>query len=242
VTLDRLVPQLAREATLATRVEQELERLIIESRLGAGERLPSERELASQFGVSRTVVREAVRALAAKQLVDVNVGRGTVVRAPSAKAAAESMKLLLLMQADGAGVQKVSEIRHIIENEIAALAASRRTEDDLRRLDEILAEMRAHVDAPEVYIKSDVEFHAVLAEATQNELFVIVLDSLVEIMIEVRLLTLRVPGIARLALHYHERILDAVRSGDSEAARAIMDEHMDQATAKLMESVVADPE
>jgi len=242
VTANRLVPPLEREATLAKRVEQELERLIIESRLGAGDRLPSERELAGQFGVSRTVVREAVRALAAKQLVDVNVGRGTVVRAPSAESAAESMRLLLLMQAGGAGVQKVSEIRHIIENEIAALAAARRTEADLERLEGILGEMRAHVDAPEVYIKSDVAFHNALAEATQNELFVIVLDSLVEIMVEVRLLTLRVPDIARLALSYHERILEAVRSGDAEAARAIMDEHMDQATAKLMESVVADSE
>jgi GntR family transcriptional repressor for pyruvate dehydrogenase complex len=242
VTSDRLVPQLEREATLAQRVEAELERLIVESRLGAGDRLPSERELASQFGVSRTVVREAVRALAAKQLVDVSVGRGTVVRMPSPKAAAESMKLLLLMQTDGAGVQKVSEIRHIIENEIAALAAERRTEADLERLAGILDEMRAHVDAPDVYITSDVAFHAALAAATQNELFVVVLDSLVEIMIEVRLLTLRVPDIARLALSYHERILEAVRSGDAQAARAIMDEHMDQATAKLLESVAADPE
>jgi DNA-binding FadR family transcriptional regulator len=97
------------------------------------------------------------------------------------------------------------------------------------------------VDAPEVYIKSDVEFHAALARATQNELFVIVLDSLVEIMIEVRLLTLRVPGIARLALQYHERILEAVKARDPDAARAVMDEHMDQATAKLRESVISDP-
>lgn len=242
MTSDRLVPQLTREATLAERVEQELERLIIESRLGPGDRLPSERELAAQFGVSRTVVREAVRALAAKQLVDVNVGRGTVVRAPSAETAGESMKLLLMMQSGATGIDKVSEVRHIIENEIAALAAARRTEADLERLEGILDEMRAHVDAPEVYIKSDVAFHNALAEATQNELFVIVLDSLVEIMIEVRLLTLRVPDIARLALYYHERILDAVRAGDAEAARAVMDEHMDQATAKLRESVVSDPE
>ena len=70
MTSDRLVPQLTREATLAQRVERELERLILDSRLGAGDRLPSERELAAQFGVSRTVVREAVRALAAKQLVE----------------------------------------------------------------------------------------------------------------------------------------------------------------------------
>lgn len=239
---DRLVPQLTREATLAQRVEHELERLILKSRLGPGDRLPSERELASQFGVSRTVVREAVRALAAKQLVDVGVGRGTVVRAPSTESAAESMKLLLMMQAGDAGVDKVSEVRHIIENEIALLAATRRTDEDLESLKTIVDEMRRHVDEPEVYIKSDVEFHAALARATQNELFVIVLDSLVDIMIEVRLLTLRVPGITRLALGYHERILDAVRDGDPEAARAVMDEHMDQAADTLRRSVVVEPE
>jgi GntR family transcriptional repressor for pyruvate dehydrogenase complex len=241
VTAERLVPQLTRDATLAQRVERELERLILESRLGPGDRLPSERELAAQFGVSRTVVREAVRALAAKQLVDVNVGRGTVVRAPSAESAAESMKLLLMMQAGDAGVDKVSEVRHIIENEIASLAAARRTDEDIRDLEAILDEMRLHVDAPEVYIKSDVEFHAALARATQNELFVIVLDSLVEIMIEVRLLTLRVPGIASLALQYHERILAAIKAADPEAARSVMDEHMDQATAKLRQSVLSEP-
>ena len=240
MTTERLVPQLTREATLAQRVERELERLILESHLGAGDRLPSERELASQFGVSRTVVREAVRALAAKQLVDVNVGRGTVVRAPSAEAAGESMKLLLMMQAGDAGVEKVSEVRHIIENEIAALAALRRTSVDLDELAAILAETRQHLDDPEVYIKSDVGFHAALARATHNELFVIILDSLVEIMIEVRLLTLRVPGITRLALSHHERILGAVVAGDPEAAREAMDAHMDQATEVLRQSVATD--
>ena len=241
MTSERLVPQLTREATLAERVEQELERLIVESRLGAGDRLPSERELASQFGVSRTVVREAVRALAARKLVDVSVGRGTVVRAPSAESAGESMKLLLLMQAGGAGVDKVSEVRHIVETEIAALAASRRTDEDLGDLAAILEETRLHLDDPEVYIKSDVAFHAALARATKNELFVIVLDSLVEVMIEVRLLTLRVPGITSLALSHHERILEAVVSGDPGAARAAMDAHMDQATDILRQAVVSDP-
>lgn len=242
MTADRLVPQLTRDATLAQRVEQELERLILESRLGPGDRLPSERELAAQFGVSRTVVREAVRALAAKKLVDVNVGRGTVVRAPSAESAAESMKLLLMMQAGDAGVEKVSEVRHIIENEIAALAAARRTDDDLRSLAAILQEARQHLDAPEVYITSDVAFHAALARATQNELFLVILDSIVEVMIEVRLLTLRVPGITSLALSYHERLFDAVEAGDPEAARMAMDAHMDQAADILRQAVVSDPE
>lgn len=242
MTTDRLVPQLAREATLAQRVERELERLILESRLGTGDRLPSERELANQFGVSRTVVREAVRALAAKQLVDVSVGRGTVVRAPTPESAAESMKLLLLMQTSDAGVDKVSEVRHIIESEIAALAAERRTDEDLRSLAAILEENRRHLDDPEVYIKSDVAFHAALARATHNELFSIVLNSLVEIMIEVRLLTLRIPGITSVALSHHERIFEAVGAGDAAAAREAMDAHMDQATEMLREAVVGEEE
>ena len=241
MTTERLVPELERTATLADRVERELQRLIVESRLGEGDRLPSERELASQFGVSRTVVREAVRALAAKRLVDVSGGRGTVVRVPSPESAAESMKLLLSMQAGETGVDKVSEARHIIESEIAALAASRRTDEDLRDLGAILEKTRQHLDDPEVYIKSDVAFHAALARATKNELLVIILDSLVEVMIEVRLLTLRVPGITALALRHHERILEAVVAGDREAAKAAMDAHMDQAADTLRQAVISDP-
>lgn len=241
MTSQRLVPALERTATLAERVERELQRLIVESRLGEGDRLPSERELASQFGVSRTVVREAVRALAAKRLVDVGGGRGTVVRVPSPESAAESMKLLLSMQASGTGVDKVSEARHIIESEIAALAAARRTDADLEDLAAILEETRQHLEEPEVYIKSDVAFHAALARATKNEMLIIILDSLVEVMIEVRLLTLRVPGITSLALGHHERILDAVIAGDPGAAKAAMDAHMDQAAETLRQAVISDP-
>ena len=240
MTSERLVPQLTREATLAKRVEQELERLIVDSRLDPGDPLPSERELASQFGVSRTVVREAVRALAAKQLVDVTVGRGTVVRAPTPESAAESMKLLLQMQSGTGGVEHVSEIRHFIENEIAALAAERRTEEDLAELEAVLEETRQHLYEPEIYIKSDVAWHAVLARATQNPLFVIILDSLVEIMIEVRLLGLRIPGIPAVALDHHERILEAVRAGDPDAARREMDAHMDQSADTLREAIMND--
>lgn len=240
MTSDRLVSALTREAPLAQRVERELERLILDSRLGAGDRLPSERELAAQFGVSRTVVREAVRALAGKQLVDVSVGRGTVVRAPSTASAAESMKVLLRMQAGGADAEKVSEVRHIIENEIAYLAAARRTEVDVQDLERILDETRQHLDEPEIYIRSDVEFHAALARATHNELFVIILDSLVEVMIEVRLLCLRIPGLTRIALEHHDRLFEAVKASDSDAAKAAMDAHMDQAADTFRRAVDSD--
>lgn len=233
MTTERLVSELTREATLAYRVEHELERLIVESHLEEGDRLPSERELSAQFGVSRTVVREAIRALAAKRLVEVGVGRGTVVRAPSAESAALSMKLLLRMQAGGADLDKVIEVRRVLEVEIAGLAAARRTDHDLRELDSVLDRADRHRNDPDAFIKEDVGFHARLAEATHNELFVMLLASLAGVMTEVRILGLRTSGTASRALKHHRHILDAVRAADPTAARAAMGAHMDEATDTL---------
>ncbi len=236
-TPERLVAELPREETLANRVVVELERLIVESRLGEGDRLPSERELAGQFGVSRTVVREAVRALAARRLVEVEGGRGTVVRAPTAQAAAESMRLLLRVQSDGADAEKVTEVRRVLENEIASLAAARRTANDVLALEAIVDAAEAHLDDPDAFVKEDVGFHAALAGATHNELFSIILDSLSQVMLEVRLLALRIPGTPRRSLVHHRAVLDAVRSGDPELARQAMDSHMDEARQTLQAAV-----
>ena len=236
----RLVATLPREETLANRVVVELERVIVESRLGEGDRLPSERELAAQFGVSRTVIREAVRALSAKRLIRVAGGRGMVVLAPSTQAAAESMRLLLRVQESVGDAEKVAEVRRVLENEIAALAAVRRTGADLAALAALLEAAEEHVDQPDAFIGEDVEFHAALARATQNELFTILLDSLAQVMFEVRLLALRVPGTPRRSLLHHHAVYAAVAAGDPATARAAMNEHMDEARETLASAVSAD--
>ena len=235
-----LVSALHREETLANRVVVELERLIVDSRLGEGDRLPSERELAAQFGVSRTVVREAVRALAAKRLVEVEGGRGTVVRAPSTRAAAESMGLLLRVQESAMDADKVAEVRRVLENEIAKLAASRRTAEDLKVLEGLLDAAEVHAEQPDSFIVEDVEFHAALARATHNELFSVLLESLAQVMLEVRLLALRIPGTPRRSLAHHRAVFEAVAAGDPTAARAAMNRHMDEARETLQRAVSAD--
>lgn len=241
-TGERLVAELTREATLANRVVVELERLIVESRLGEGDRLPSERELAAQFGVSRTVVREAVRALAARRLVEVEGGRGTVVRAPTTQAAAESMRLLLRLQSHGADVAKVTEVRRVLETEIAALAAVRRSADDLSILEAIVAAAEARLGDPDSFLTEDIAFHQALAGATHNDLFSVLLDSLGQVMLEVRLLALRRPGTPRRSLTHHRSVLTAVRAGDPHAARLAMDGHMDEASETLAAVIGEDAE
>ncbi len=228
-----LVATLVRPETLANRVQAELQRLIIDSQLGVGDRLPTERDLAEQFGVSRTVVREAVRALAAKGLIEVTAGRGAMVRAPSPEWAAESIGLLMRHSSSGLDYDKVIEVRRMLEVQIAALAASRRTKADLDDLDAILEGAANYVEDADAFITFDVAFHAALARATHNELFSALLDSLSPVMVEVRRLGLRVPGTPQRALDHHRSVLDAVRARQVRIARVAMDRHMDEARDTL---------
>ena len=215
-----------RTSTLANRVTRQMEHLVVEGRLRPGDRLPAERELARQFGVSRTVIREAVRALVAKSLLEVRPGSGTLVRSPTRDSVAQSMSLLLRTAQLEVDYEKVHEIRRILEVEIAALAAQRRTAEDLKHMEEILRSASEIKGDRNCFAECDVAFHAALARATHNELFSVLLDSVVDIMLKVRELGFTVPGTPARALKYHQAILEQVKAGDPASARQAMREHL----------------
>ena len=127
------------EPKRADRVADQLEALILDNTLRSGERLPTENELARQYGVSRTVIREAVRSLAAKGLVQVTQGSGMVVRGMTNELASQSISSVLKQNARRVDVEKLLEVRRMLEIEIAGLAAERRTEADLDALRATLA-------------------------------------------------------------------------------------------------------
>ncbi len=236
----KLFDAVERESTLAQRVGGELEKVIVQSRFLPGERLPSERDLAERFGVSRTVVREAVRGLAAKGLLEVRAGSGTIVRAPSAKLVVDSMSRLLSMSGGEPAHRKVVEVRRVLEVEIAGLAARRRTGEDIERIQQILNTAEEQLDDPETFVETDVAFHATLARATHNELFPILLDSIANVMVQVRLLGLQVSGTPRRALDHHRRIFRSVKAGDVAGARRAMDAHMDEAASTMHQALDED--
>ncbi len=222
----QLFTTIQREVTLTNRVTRQIETLIVEGRLRPGDRLPAERELAHQFGVSRTVIREAVRALAAKSLLEVQAGSGTIVRSPTAESVAQSMTMFLRMGQPALDYKKMLEVRRLLEVEIAGLAAERRTADDLEEMEEILREAPKIRDDRDHFARSDVAFHAALARATHNELFSLLLDSVAEIMIKVRQMAFDVPGTPARALKHHRAIFEQVKAGDPEGAREAMREHL----------------
>ena len=221
-----LFRSIRRGTTLSNRVTHQIEELIIEGHLQPGDRLPPERELARQFGVSRTVIREAVRALVAKSLLEVQPGSGTIVRSPTPESVAASMTLLLRTAQPEADYDKVHEVRRLLEVEIAGLAAERRTAEDLEELETILRESSETQDDPDYFPECDVAFHAALAQSTHNELFPLLLDSMVDIMVEVRQLGFQVPGMPARALRHHQAVFEQVRAGESDEARQAMREHL----------------
>src|SRR3954464_7521810 len=124
-----------RERRLSDKVADMMLETILSDRLKVGDRLPSERELGEQFGVSRTVVREAVRALVTKGVIDVRSGSGLRVAAVDANAVSESMSLFL--RGGTLDFEKVHEVRTLLEVHIAGLAADRATTADLAGLREV---------------------------------------------------------------------------------------------------------
>ncbi len=221
-----LFQTIERGTTLANRVTHQIEELIIEGHLQPGDRLPPERELARQFGVSRTVIREAVRALVAKSLLEVQPGSGTVVCSPTPKSVAQSMTMLLRAAQTEIDYDNVHEVRRLLEIEIAGMAAVRRTAEDLAKLEAILREGAETQDNPDCFPECDVAFHAALAHATHNELFPLLLDSMADIMVKVRQMGFQVPGMPARALKHHHEVFEQVKAGDVEGARQAMREHL----------------
>ncbi len=231
-----LYERLDRAERLSDRVTERIQQLIAERALEPGERLPAERELCEAFGVSRTVIREAIRALVAKGLVVVQPGSGTVVRKPSASMVSDALSLVLRATSDGIRLRDLHEVRWIFEPEIAARAAERRTEDDLRAMREQLERM-----SPEYadWRAADVEFHAALARAAHNPIFRILLNSMQDMLREVRDLAFQLPDTRTTAIYHHTAIFEAVSAGDSAAARAAMEAHLRQAEIVMRRALAA---
>ena len=231
---------LERESTLASRAANQIESLIVNGKFQPGDRFPPERELARQLNVSRTVIREAVRALVTKGLLEVKPGSGTIVRSPSVQSVAKSMSLFLRVGQSRFDYDKIHEVRRLLEIEIAGLAAERRTDDDLIRLTAILDEVPTI--APQNrdrFAQNDVDFHAALAVATHNELFSLLLDSLADVMLTVRQLGFSVPDLPTRALKYHRAILAQVKAGDREGARQAMFEHLIESETTMRQALIS---
>ncbi|TML68137.1 MAG: FadR family transcriptional regulator [Actinobacteria bacterium] len=227
-----LFDQVTREPRLSDKVADMMLETILSRRLAVGDRLPSERELGEQFGVSRTVVREAVRALVAKGVIEVRSGSGLRVAAVNAAAVSESMSLYV--HGGGIDFERVHEVRTLLEVHIAGLAAERASAEDIERLRTVHDRMQREAGDVDAASRDDLEFHRVIARATQNDLFLVLMDSIGNSLIDIRRENLG-SGAAPVTLSQHERILDRIAAHDAAGARAAMSDHLDGVAAVWIE-------
>jgi len=212
---------------LVDRVVNELQKLIVDGRLGPGQKLPPERELAEKIGVSRTALREAVQILVARGLLATKHGVGTVVQPVSNENFVESLSLFLQMH--HVSLDDLHRVRSILEVENARLAALQATAEDVGELKQILAQMDKVKDDPRAFADKDAEFHTALARTTHNPLLVILLDTFRDLMQEVRLSVSQYPDLFATIMPDHFRILEHVAEKDVEGSCQAMQAHLNHA-------------
>lgn len=207
-------------------IADRLRRYIAEEMLPVGAQLPSERELAEQFGASRGTIREALRELEAVGVVRTLPRSGTYVSTPSPETGA-----LLQPTGDPIAIAQVFEMRILLEPGCAALAAERVTKADLDAMRASVDEMAACIEAGDVVgaLLADSVFHQLITGATRNPYLIRINRDAMIALEQSRSTSLRVPGQSRRALAGHRQILNAIANHDPDWARASMLMHLKDA-------------
>ncbi|MDY7577182.1 FadR/GntR family transcriptional regulator [Herbaspirillum sp. RTI4] len=226
--------------TLASRVADKLLRQIRSDGLKPGTRLPSEQSMASHFGVSRTVVREAIALLKADGILSARKGSGTFFCQTESNAADRENSGDALTEQSVQSLLNLIEVRRGLESETAALAAVRRTPGQLAEIEHALRRIEEAVATGVSGVEEDVHFHLSIAEATGNPYWVKFLGmfghatrSAIKV---TRANEARREDFSRQVRSEHEKIVSAIAAGDPEQARLAAAEHMLQAAARVRQA------
>ena len=221
-----------------TRIHEEvvtqIHELIRQGRFKAGDQLPSERELAETFKVSRTSVREALRTLETKGLIVSRTGMGNFIAdLPIESLVAPLAKLLI---EEKAALADIFELRKLIEPHIAALAAERATNRDIERMKGILEKQSRAVSRGETGVSADAELHFAIGQATQNQALEKLVSGLMEILSHSREESLQPPDRRRASIESHRKILTAIEQHDKAKAEEAMFHHIEQVEENVLSS------
>lgn len=211
---------------ISDEIVRQIREVLLSGKVRAGERLPTERQLAQQFATSRASVREALRGLEQRGVIYTKKGANGGVFVADVDHQSVVRPLSDLLHLKKVSIQNIAEVRQIFEPQAARLAAERATARHLQKLDETIQEMEFALKngkPPESY---DLKFHRLIAEAAQNPILQVLADSMLEV--ASRIITQLQPSleVLRHVLACHARIYDAVRHRDADAAFQRMSEHI----------------
>lgn len=206
------------------RVATHLRTLIQRGRLKPGDRLPTERELAAELGVSRPSVRSALQQLSAMGVVKARRRAGTFIQA--GPPALDSQPLKLLAALHDLSSEEIFEARGALEVFAAGLAARRATSEQRLAIADAVTAMFASIEDPQVFLLNDVRFHQTVAAAANNSVMSAMVDMVAALVYERRHHTIERASDLREAAQMHQRVYDAIRRRNAAAARDAMAEHL----------------
>jgi GntR family transcriptional repressor for pyruvate dehydrogenase complex len=224
------------KAIKKTRIHEEvvsqIHELIKEGRFKAGDQLPSERELAETFKVSRTSVREALRALETQGLIISRTGTGNFVADLPIESVVAPLAKLLIEEKNA--LADVFELRKLIEPQIAALAAERATPREIERMKRLVNKQREQVEHGTTGVDADTELHFAIGQATQNQAIKKLVSGLLEILSHSREESLQTEDRRKASIMSHRAIVAAIEKHDQTKACEAMREHIEQVEQRVL--------
>jgi GntR family transcriptional repressor for pyruvate dehydrogenase complex len=211
---------------LSEKIVAQIADAVVRGELKPGDRMPTERDLAVQFNVSRTVVRDAVKTLAGRGILRVKHGAGIFIATPEDMVSDTLSSLSGALSLEGPALRDLFELRGVLETQAAGWAASRAEEHHLERLRSILEDARANKEDPKVLSERDAQFHVALAQASGNLVVVRVMLTLLDLLAKSRQETLSIPGRPQRSIEDHARVLEKIEGRDPEVARQAMLDHL----------------
>jgi GntR family transcriptional regulator, transcriptional repressor for pyruvate dehydrogenase complex len=223
-----------RKTRIYEEVVSQIHELIREGKFKARDQLPSERELAETFKVSRTSVREALRALEAQGLIVSRTGAGNFVAELPIESLVAPLAAMLIEEKDA--LADIFEMRKLIEPHIASLAAERATKRDIDRMKKILDKQREAVGRGETGVEADAELHFAIGRATQNQAFEKLVSGLMDILSHSREESLQTKDRRKASIESHRKIVAAIERHDQKKAREAMLFHIENVEENVLSS------
>ena len=224
-----------RRSRIYEHIVEQIRALIHEGRWSPGDQIPPERELAERFRVSRTSVREALRALEMQGVIESRQGGGTFVRTADTEALVPPLASAILRGRQE--LAEVLEVRELIEPGIARQAAIRATDEHITELESLLERQRTCIEQGRPFVDEDTAFHYTLAKAADNHIMLRLHNVILDLLRESRQSYLHVPDRPQMSLRGHEAILNAVKAHDAEAAYDASLAHITQVRDGILRAI-----
>lgn len=228
--MDGIFENLGNKLTLSQRIERRIEDAIREKKIPVGSKLPTERELCEMFGVSRTALREALRRLNARGLINIVKGSGMYVTQLKIDDAINTLNLYYDLKFDNNLISQIIEVRKMFEPQIAEVAAKRRTSEDLINFEQNLSEFKkCNPDNTQLEADLDNKFHLQIAKSTHNPIVQVSMEPIYMLLPRMRnLIYANIDGEKDNTYNYHLAVYEAIRDGDAKRASTKMIEHLDR--------------